>query len=97
MLFQPTNITPNVLSGAENSTVDVTEGMTIKWQINGNSPLVAFKIVLYQNNAASTVLYTSNTLYPDSPIYPMNYKGEQQTCSTTIAAATLSSGVPEPP
>lgn len=91
MLFQPTNITPNVLGGAENGTVDITEGLTITWQVNGNSPLVAYKIVLYRNNAASTVLYTSNTLYPDNPIYPMNYKGEQQTCSITIAAATLSS------
>ena len=91
MLFQPTNITPNVLGGAENGTVDITEGLTITWQVNGNSPLVAYKIILYQNNAASTVLYTSNVLYPESPVYPMNYKGEQQTCSATIAAATLSS------
>lgn len=90
MLFQPTNITPNVLGGAENGTVDITEGLTITWQVNGNSPLVAYKIILYRNNAASTVLYTSNTQVLDTPIYPMNYKGEQQTCSTTIDAATLS-------
>ena len=91
MLFQPTNITPNVLGGAESGTVDVTEGLTIRWQVNGNSPMVAYKIVLYQTNTASTVLYTSATLYPDAPVYPIDYKGEMNFYEHTIEASVLSS------
>lgn len=91
MLFQPTNITPNVLSGAENGYVDASDGMTISWQVNGNSPLVAYRVGIYSNDVESTQLYNSGILYPASPIYPVDYKGEQQRCSVTISASALSS------
>ena len=104
MLFQPTNITPDVLGGAENGTVNVSSGLTISWQINGNSPMVGYRIGIYENDAASTTLYstglmgtsalisTAGTGTVDSslPVYPTNYKGEPQRYSITIAAATLS-------
>ena len=105
MLFQPTNITPDVLGGAENGTVNVSSGLTVSWQINGNSPMVGYRIGIYENDAASTQLYstglmgtsafisTAGTGTVDSslPVYPTNYKGEPQRYSITIAAATLSS------
>lgn len=89
MLFQPTNITPDVLGGAENGTVNADDGITVSWQVNGNSPLVAYRISISENNAASTSLYSSGIQTLATPIYPVNYKGEQQRCSFTIDATTL--------
>lgn len=103
MLFQPTNITPDVLGGAENSTANVSVGLTISWQVNGTSPMVAYRIGILANDASSTSLYNTgivrspNVGIPGTdpinynlPIYPTNYKGEPQRISHTIDAATLS-------
>lgn len=89
MLFQPTNINPSTLSGAENSTVDVTEGMTVSWQLNGNSALVAYRLIILENSVTSTILYNTDIVVLDTPIYPVDYKGEQQRCTVEIPAAAL--------
>ena len=105
MLFQPTNITPDVLGGAENGTVNVSAGLTISWQINGNSPMVGYRIAILANDVASTPKYNTNlvgtsalintagsgTVDSNLPVYPTNYKGEPNRYSITIDAATLSS------
>ena len=90
MLFQPTNIIPSTLSGAENSTVDVTEGMTVSWQLNGNSALVAYRLIILENSIESDILYNSDIVTLSTPIYPVDYKGEPQRCTVTISAAALS-------
>ena len=58
-LFQPTNITPSVLGELGNGTVDITQDLTVTWQVNGNSAMTAFEIVFYQNNTGSSQLYTT--------------------------------------
>lgn len=90
MLFQPTNVTPSVLGGAENGTINASSGITISWQVNGNSPIVAYRLAILQNDAESTSLYNTGIVNLSTPIYPTNYKGEPQRCSCTIDAATLS-------
>lgn len=92
MLFQPTNVTPSVLGGAENGTVNAssTNGITISWQVNGNSPLVAYRIAVLANDAESTSLHNTGIVTLSTPIYPTNYKGEPQRCSHTISAADVS-------
>ena len=91
MLFQPTNITPSTRGGLGNGTVDATKDLTVTFQVNGNSPLVAFAITIYTNNASSTQLYTTGKITDNCPFYGINYAGDIQFFSYTIPAATLSS------
>ena len=87
MLNQPSNISPDEINGS--GTVDLTQGVTISWQVSGGSPLYAYRIVFYQNNAASTqVMATAKTTLV-TPFWGVNYKGETQFFSVTIPAASF--------
>ena len=88
-LFQPTNITPSSFNGT--GTVDAGEALAVKWQVNGSSPMVAYKIVIMQNDEESTeMLDTGRTALPQ-PFYGTDYKGRPQTFETEITAAALAS------
>jgi hypothetical protein len=91
MLFQPTNVIPSSFAGVGGDLIDATEGMTISWQVNGTSPMTGYKITIYQNNAASTQLYTTGQVNLSSPFYGVDGMGNIQRFSVTISAATLSS------
>ena len=88
-LFQPTNITPSSFSGNAAGTVDVTQDLTVSWQVNGNSPLISYKIVFMQNDTASTVVLDTGKVELDAPFYGVNYKGEIQYFSTVITAQQM--------
>lgn len=91
MLFQPTNVSPSSLGELGNGTVDATQDLTVSWQVNGASPLVAYSITIYLNNSASTQKYTTGKITSGCPFYGTNYAGEAQFFSYTIPSATLSS------
>ena len=91
MLFQPTNVTPSSLGELGNGTVDATQDLTVSWQVNGSSPMVAYSITIYLNNASSTQKYTTGKLTTNCPFYGTNYAGEVEFFSHKITAATLSS------
>ena len=88
-LFQPTNITPSVLGELGNGTVDITQDLTVTWQVNGNSAMTAFEIVFYQNNAGSSQLYTTGKVTEGCPFYGTNYAGKVIPFSYTIPTASL--------
>lgn len=88
-LFQPTNISPSTRGELGNGTVDATQPLAVSWQVNGNSPLTAFTITIYQNDAASTQVYTTGKRTDGCPFYGTDYAGEIQFFSYTIPAATL--------
>ena len=88
-LFQPTNITPSIFSGIGSGTVDITQPLQISWQVNGNSPMVAYKADIMQNDANSTVMYSTGKVTLSAPFYGVNYKGEEQYFSFAIPSATL--------
>ena len=90
MLFQPTNISPSLWGELGNGTVDATQDLTVSWQVNGNSPMTAFVITIYTNNAASTQKYTTGNRTENCPFYGTDYQGNTQLFSYTIPAATLS-------
>lgn len=58
MIFQPTNVTPDLLGGVENGVVFIQSGsggtVTVSWQVNGNTPLYAYQIDFFQMDALST-------------------------------------------
>lgn len=58
-IFQPTNILPDLLAGTASGTVfydpnGTDDPVTVSWSVNGNSPLTAYQIDFYKNDAAST-------------------------------------------
>lgn len=91
MLFQPTYVRPSAQWGLGNGTVDATQDLVVKWQVNGNSPMTAYQITIYENNAASTQKYTTGKISTNCPFYPVKYDGSTELFSHTISAATLSS------
>lgn len=92
MLFQPSNISPSTLSGIGAGTVDVTLGLTVSWQVNGDTPMTAYKITIYQNDTASTQKYTTGKISLTSPYFqPHDKNGNPQFFSTQISAANLAS------
>lgn len=69
MLFRPTNITPDATGPLGNGTIDVTMGLSVSWQVNGNSALTAYQIVIYTNDAASTQKFSTGKVTLSVPFY----------------------------
>lgn len=90
-LYAPTNVSPSMTGQIGNGTVDATQPLTVTWQVNGNSALTAFEIAIYQNDTASTQVYTTGQLSDGCPFYGVNYAGEVEFFSYTIPAADLAS------
>lgn len=88
MLFQPTNIVPDEVNGQ--GCVDITEDLEVSWQVNGDSPMVAYSITIYENNVASTQLFTTDEITLDEPFWGRDEYGDIQRFSATIDAADLS-------
>jgi len=91
MISQPTNIIPSTLSGTGSGVVDVTNGLDVKWQFSG-SPMTAYKIDIAQNDALSTLVYSTGKIAVSPAFSPTDNKGNVQTFEAdTISAATLAS------
>lgn len=88
MLFQPTNIYPDLKGSLGNGCIDATTALPVSWQLNGDSTMLAYSITIYQNNAASTQLYTTGK--KTANFTPSDRLGNPQTFTATIPAATLS-------
>lgn len=75
-IYQPTNIVPDMRSGIANGVIlvedptNTTEEYEFSWQMNGNNTPVAIKIDFYQNNAASTFVFTTGKLSFATTPYP---------------------------
>lgn len=88
-LFQPTNITPSTFSGIGAGTVDITKGLQVSWQVNGNSPMVAYQVDIMKNDTASTAVFSTGKVTLDAPFYGVNYQGKEQYYSFSIGSAVL--------
>ena len=88
MLFQPSNISPDEINGS--GCVDISQGLTVSWQVSGDSAMRAWQIDIYKNDAASTLLYSTGKTALAEPFWGVDYKGETQYFSTEIDAAALS-------
>lgn len=90
-LFQPTNVTPSVFGGGDAGTVDVTQPLTVSWQVNGSSAMVAYQIQIMKNTTSSTVVLNTGKVTLSSPFYGTDSKGNVNFFSMTITAAQMSS------
>lgn len=92
MLFQPTNIIPDTRTGIGFGVIDASDKMQVSWQVNGDFPrMTAFRITIYDNNAASTIKYDSAKLTAGCPFDGRDANGEIKFFSYTIAGSTLAS------
>ena len=90
-LQMATNITPDSLSGVGSAVFNALDGLQVTWQVNGVSPLLAYQIVLQENDDNSTQVYTTGKVVLDNPFYGVNYKGQTVFFDADlISAATLS-------
>lgn len=90
MLYQPTYVTPSDQWGVGNGIVDITQGLTVGWKVNGESAMTAFSVTIYQNNATSTQVYTTGQLTENCPFYGTDRNGKPVLFSYTIPASALS-------
>lgn len=89
-LFQPTNITPDLISGVQNGIVFVppnpsTATVTISWTVNGNVPLVAYQIDFYKNTPGSEHAEGTGKIMLDTPFSAIDADGNQQRFSCEVA------------
>lgn len=83
MLYQPSNITPDELNGT--GTVDVTEDVVISWLVNGTSAMTDYEIAFFQNNAASTPVWTTGKVTLGTPFWGTTYDGTTEPFSVTLS------------
>lgn len=88
MLNQPSNISPDEINGS--GCVDLTQDLTVSWQVSGDTALTAYEIVFYANDASTTQLYTTGRVTLGSPFWGVNYRGQSQLFIATVPAASLS-------
>lgn len=88
-LFRPTNITPSSFPGLGSGTVDITKPLKVSWQVNGTSPLVAYQIVIQQNDTASTQVYSSGKIALTAPFYGTDFEGNTVFFSVDIPVKSL--------
>lgn len=89
-LFQPTNVTPSTFAGLGGGVIDVADGLTVAWQVNGNSALTAYQIAVYANDENSTLKYDTGKLSDNCPFYGIDYTGNVKFFTHSITAALLS-------
>lgn len=90
MLFQPSNIYPSTFSGIGAGTVDVTQGLNVSWQVNGDTPMTAYQIKIYQNDSGSTLMYDSGSVTVSPAFEPHDKYGNATYFTAIISAAALS-------
>ena len=91
MLNQPINVIPSVLSGVGEGVVDATLPLTVSWQVSGDTPMLAYEIVIQQNDTDSTEMLDTGKVTLSNPFYGNDRSGNVQTFSATpITASQLS-------
>lgn len=76
MLHQPTNITPSSLANIGNTAVSAYDALTVTWQLNGDTPLVAYKIDFYLNNSTSQSLFSTGKVTVSPSVAPKDKYGD---------------------
>lgn len=89
-IYQPTNITPDLVSGPENGVVFTPVGASdsrtveVSWTVNGNSPLLAYRIEFFRNDAASTAGTDTGKVVLEEPFSPISADGTEQRFSVSL-------------
>ena len=87
MLYEPADICPDEANGS--GTVDLTQGLTVRWQPAGDTALTAFRLCFYAPDAAGTLLYDTGRRTLPLPFYGLDCLGRAQRFAFQLAAETL--------
>lgn len=91
MLNQPVNVIPSSLSGAGYGVIDATVPLPVSWQVSGDTPMVAYRIVIQQNDTASTQKFSTGKVTLSTPFYGVDSNGNvQMFVASAIRASQLS-------
>lgn len=90
MLFEPTYITPDVRNGLGNGVVSVENSLNVRWRVNGQPYMVAYKIDILANDANSTLLYTTGKMTTYGPVYAFDAEGNPTFFTASILASAYS-------
>jgi hypothetical protein len=91
MLNQPVNVIPSSLSGAGYGVIDATVPLLVSWQVSGDTPMVAYRVVIQQNDTASTQMFSTGKVTLSEPFYGVDNKGNvQMFVASAIRASQLS-------
>ena len=79
-LFQPTNITPDMRGPLGNGFVAYNPMLQenyfhVSWQVNGNTPMTAYRVKFYTNDGNHTEVYDSQKLTTGCPFYGTDQNG----------------------
>lgn len=100
-IFQPTNLLPSSFGGMSEGTVDVSKGLSVSWQINGASALVAYSITIFKNDSASTQVFSTGKVTLATPVFGTDFKGNavyfsaSEISATALAGAGIVNGYPK--
>lgn len=89
-LYQPTNIFPSSFAGVGGGVIDVTQPLTVSWQVNGSSALTYYQIQIYENTTASNLVYNSGQTAVNPPFFGVTSTGEVQYFTVPIQPSALS-------
>ena len=89
-LYQPTNIFPSSFAGVGGGVIDVTQPLTVSWQVNGSSALTYYQIQIYENTTASNLVYNSGQTAVNPPFFGVTSTGEVQYFTVPIQPTALS-------
>ena len=90
MLYQPTNITPNLINGLADGTVDATQNLVLTWQINGPSAMTKYDIKIQDMNADDQpYVYEGTGLTSGCPAYGKDNLGNIVMFSRTILKSSI--------
>lgn len=89
-LFQPTNIFPSSFAGVGGGVIDVTQDLTISWQVNGSSALTAYQIQIFENTEESSKVFDSGETPVNPPFYGTSSTGTVQFYNVPVQASALS-------
>ena len=79
-------MTPSVNNGGGFGVIDATVENTFSAIVKGNSPVVAYRVGIFKNNATSDLVYNSGVIVLDSPFYGTNSAGDSVPFEYSISA-----------
>ncbi len=90
MLYQPTNITPNLINGQAEGTVDAAQDIVLTWQINGPSAMTKYDIKIQDmSDDEHPYVYEGTGLTDGCPVYGKDNLGNIVMFSHTILKASI--------
>lgn len=85
-IYQPVNITPDLVDGPENGVVFVNPGgnVVLSWKVSGSSPLVAYRVEFFKNDANSTAGTDTGKVTVSPAFYPVDSDGNETRFSVSL-------------